>query len=241
MSAAMFGFLKMVFPLALFAIIYKLVAFVPPNWWGTVDPSLLQRWEETLFFGFSPAHFFRDHHCWVLDLICAGFYFIHFWIFFLFAIYLWKKKFPGLLHCNWAFLVMNLASFGTEILLPTAPPWYVFQHGFALPASLFITGNAAGLLRADQWLGIHFFEHLYAQSSIVFGAFPSMHAAWPVLMLCYAKKLGEKWLLPALWIYLVGIWFAAVYLGHHFIVDLLGGAIYALLAYAVLELRRKQT
>jgi membrane-associated phospholipid phosphatase len=64
-------------------------------------------------------------------------------------------------------------------------------------------------------------------------AFPSLHAAYATLFSIFMFKLGRKYGLVSLPI-LGGVYFSIVYLGQHFLVDLLGGVAYASISvYAV--------
>src|SRR3990167_7951163 len=74
------------------------------------------------------------------------------------------------------------------------------------------------------------FSSMYGQNPVVFGSFPSLHGAWPFLISIYTPThvLGNfKWL------YVAWIWWAALYLKHHYLVDLLGGAFYTLVPFFV--------
>ncbi len=46
----------------------------------------------------------------------------------------------------------------------------------------YLTGEAAGLAYADEILGIQFFHTIYTSSPVVFGSWPSLHAAWPMMI-----------------------------------------------------------
>jgi membrane-associated phospholipid phosphatase len=63
-----------------------------------------------------------------------------------------------------------------------------------------------------------------------FAAFPSLHSAFPWLITLYALKGWKAKALPIL-IFPFGVWFSAVYLGEHYLVDVLGGVAYATLAF----------
>ena len=68
----------------------------------------------------------------------------------------------------------------------------------------------------------------------MFAAFPSMHSALPFLISLFAIKIWKKKALPVL-IFPVGVWFSAVYLGEHYVVDVLGGIVYAVAAFVAVE------
>ena len=67
-----------------------------------------------------------------------------------------------------------------------------------------------------------------------FAAFPSLHSAFPWLIALYALKIGKAKTLPIL-VFPFGVWFSAVYLEEHYIVDVLGGVAYATLAFVLSE------
>jgi hypothetical protein len=61
-------------------------------------------------------------------------------------------------------------------------------------------------------------------------AFPSLHAAYPFLAFLFARRAFGRagWLMLA---YTACVWFAIVYLGEHWVVDIIGGVAYASVAY----------
>ena len=69
--------------------------------------------------------------------------------------------------------------------------------------------------------------------SDVVAAFPSLHAAYVTLFSIFMFKLGRKYGFASLPI-AGGVYFSIIYLGQHFLVDLLGGIAYAgISVYAV--------
>src|SRR5882757_4617233 len=99
----------------------------------------------------------------------------------LFAFYLFRKNKIQFLHFSLAFLFVNLIGFVVYYACPAAPPWYVQQYGFDVNFNT--PGNTAGLARFDAYFGINLFHNLYAKSSNVFAAMPSLHSAYPVVVL----------------------------------------------------------
>jgi len=116
---------------------------------------------------------------------------------------------------------VNLIGFVVYYLYPAAPPWYVELQGFAFIQDT--PGNVAGLGRFDALTGTSIFSSMYAKSSNVFAAVPSLHSAYPVLLLYAGWKYRMGWLNLAFVAIAVGIWFAAVYSSHHYVVDVLLG------------------
>jgi membrane-associated phospholipid phosphatase len=56
----------------------------------------------------------------------------------------------------------------------------------------------------------------------------------PFLISLFAIKIWKVKALPIL-IFPVGVWFSAVYLGEHYVIDILGGILYAVAAFVVVE------
>jgi hypothetical protein len=138
-----------------------------------------------------------------------------------------------------ALVILSIAAFATYLLLPVAPPWWAaaFGHlqpaaGHSLPGHLqgpALDGliGAAGL--AGSWLTSFAFGSV---SPDPVAAFPSLHAAYPVL--AYLVLRGIRG--PGRWIMLawtVAAWFSIVYLGDHYLVDIAGGLVYAAVAWRI--------
>ena len=127
---------------------------------------------------------------------------------------------------NWAFYWLNVIGYTTYYWYPAAPPWYVSIYGLG-PANLAARPNPAGAIRFDQVLGTHFFSEMYGRSADVFGAIPSLHIAYPLLAVYYAFQFGSMRAFSVF--FYVIMCFSAVYLNHHYILDILWGSTYALL------------
>jgi membrane-associated phospholipid phosphatase len=97
----------------------------------------------------------------------------------------------------------------------------------------------------DALLGMSYFAHFYARAASVFGALPSMHCAYPLLGLLTAwRGAGRKE--RALHVaYAVWMACSAVYLAHHWVIDVVAGwttaVLGVLLARFVLEPRTAET
>lgn len=126
----------------------------------------------------------------------------------------------------WGMFWLNIICCSTYYWYPAAPPWYVDIYGLG-PAQLDAAPSAAGALRFDAILGVNLFADLYAKCPNIFGAIPSLHVAFPLLSVYFAFKLTSLRVF-CLGFYLL-ISFSAVYLNHHYILDILWGSAYALL------------
>ena len=120
-------------------------------------------------------------------------------------------------------------SWGTlpGISIPPHHLWYIEVYGLetlrlAVPASL---GRTA---RFGDLLGTSFFARLYGYESNPFGAIPSLHISYPTLSVFFAFRLGALRTLTVA--FLAVMCFAAVYLNHHYVIDVVLGVLYGLVA-----------
>lgn len=91
------------------------------------------------------------------------------------------------------------------------------------------------LYDVDAKLNVPFYRSILGFfESDRYAAFPSLHAAYPWLVSLYAIKIRRFKALPVL-VLPVCVWFSAVYLGEHYVVDLIGGIAYSTCAFLVVE------
>ncbi len=173
--------------------------------------------------------FWRDHPVVFLDAVCGLAYITYLAESFLVGAYLFFREPPRFSRLAWAFLLVNLMGMATYILYPAAPPWYVEQYGLG-PAVLDAAPSAAGAARFDALFGVSVFASFYSRNANVFGAMPSLHCAYPTLVFAVTWRLGRAWrILTGAFLALVA--FSAVYLRHHYVLDVLAGVTYAAVAY----------
>jgi hypothetical protein len=219
-----------------FGILYDIMRVFPNYLFRPVDLAGLYNLEKVLFgityhgVLLTPSEFFEAIHCEAADLI-SGFFYINWMpVPIGFAVYLFFTNRKLFLHFSLTFLFVNLIGFCIYYIHPAAPPWYVSQYGFIL--NLNTLGSSAGLERFDQLIHMNVFGSIYSKNSNVFAAIPSLHCAYPIIVLYYAIKAGcgrANWLFG---LFMVGIWFSAVYSGHHYIIDVILGILCALAGIA---------
>jgi membrane-associated phospholipid phosphatase len=152
-----------------------------------------------------------------------------------FAIYLYlRAPQEAVQRFGWTFFAMSLLGFVTYHVYPAAPPWYFHAHGCAVDLTTHAS-EGPNLSRVDAWLGVTYFHGLYGRSTDVFGSVPSLHVAYPLLILVE----GWRWLRgpgrTAAVIFALWMAVAAVVLDHHWIVDVVLGWLTCLVSYAVVR------
>jgi membrane-associated phospholipid phosphatase len=157
------------------------------------------------------------------DIAGTMFYFLHFAFPLGLGYLFWIVDRRTFLRFSRALIAMSFAAFAFYLLLPVAPPWKavpgvmkIIDHtlpsftdipGIPVPATIY------------HWLT----PNQYA-------AMPSLHAAFPFLGALFALRLWGRRAWPAL-LYTAFVWLSIVYLGEHYIVDIIGGVIFAFAAF----------
>lgn len=121
-----------------------------------------------------------------------------------------------------AMVLTSYASLITFVLLPTAPPWY---QGVAIDL---YQSTGATVLPNGVSAAISMIE------SDKFAAFPSLHAAYSIIFAYFMVKIDRRLAYVALPV-TGAILFSTLYLGQHYLIDLLGGAAYALVPCLIAE------
>ncbi len=124
-------------------------------------------------------------------------------------------------------LVLSVAGLVTYVLFPAAPPWYAARDGVIAPV---IRASARGWI----WLRLNHAGNLLSEGQVAanpVAAMPSLHTAFAtVIALTLASRCRSRYrLLLALYPLAMGV--ALVYLGEHYVVDVVVGVLYGLGAY----------
>lgn len=168
-----------------------------------------------------------------LDVVAGATYFLFLIEVVGVASYLFFRARPKALELSLGFLLVNLLGWGIWFVFPAAPPWYVDQYGTG-PVVLDVVSSPAGLARVDAWLGLPLAATFYSKSANVFGALPSLHVTYATLVALVVAPLGGKarWATIA---FAISMAFSAVYLRHHYILDVVAGGVLALLGGAIVR------
>ncbi|MDR0792446.1 MAG: phosphatase PAP2 family protein [Chitinophagaceae bacterium] len=225
----------------IFWIVFNYMKAFPNYNYSTVHIEDLYNFDKRVF-GVTEAgtrltqneYWFAHRHIF-LDVLCSICYLL--WIPgpLALCVYFFFTDRKQAFHFSYTFLLVNFIGFVGYYVYPAAPPWYVQLHGFSFQTNT--PGYAAGFTRVDNFFHIGLFNALYSKSSNVFAAMPSLHSSYPLICLYFAVK--NKLKIGRIFFLLLsaGIWFAAVYSGHHYVSDVLAGifcAIAGILLYGIL-------
>ncbi|WP_405370520.1 phosphatase PAP2 family protein [Phocaeicola sp.] len=229
-------------PFAIFGISYDWMRIIPNYEVNPIDVQGLYEAEKSLF-GITtategiltPNEYFHLHNCPAMDFMAGIFYLCWVPVPILFGLGLYFAKQRAIyLRFALVFLFVNLIGFAGYYIHPAAPPWYVMKYGFEV--ILNTPGDVAGLGRFDAMTGLSIFDSLYARNSNVFAAVPSLHSAYMVIAFYYSLKARcSNWLRGIFAFIMIGIWFTAVYSGHHYVIDAILGASCAIIGIVVFE------
>ncbi|OGB98982.1 hypothetical protein A2V82_04315 [candidate division KSB1 bacterium RBG_16_48_16] len=237
-------------PWIIFWICYDMMRGVADNLTGAVNVALPYKVELVLFGklfgGVIPPFYLQDFQQVIqgtvlkniLDATGGLFYTLHFGIPIVIGWIFWhtcddRKMFYTFV---WSMTLLNFSALATFILYPAAPPWYVYSYGFGQPPHTNTWGLGVGaLVNVDRMIGMNFFQTLWGGfNPNHFAAIPSLHGAYPVAAAFFIYKNFGRY--PALLaLYPIGVWFSAVYLNQHYIIDLIIGAAYFFTAYLITD------
>lgn len=232
----------MLLPWLIFGCCYDWMRLWPNYRVNPIDVQGLYDAEKALFGIGSgaarmiPGEYFARHHAAWADLMAGFFYLCWVPVPIAFSLYLWLRgRKEDYLRFAFAFLFVNILGFIGYYIHPAAPPWYAMNYGFE--PILNTPGNTAGLGRFDELLGLPVFHSIYGQNANVFAAVPSLHAAYLLVTTFYSVRSRQPlWLSCVFGFICVGIWWTAVYSGHHYIIDVLLGIATACVGILLLEL-----
>jgi len=239
-------------PFVAFEVSYDWMRLCPNYTVSAVDVGGIYAAEVSLF-GVTAADgtrqtlcdYFFTHHTPLADLLAGIAYLC--WVPGPMAVGLWLY-FTGrrreYLHFAMAFLMVNWLGFAVYYIHPAAPPWYVIEHGFRLIEGT--GGSAAGLSRFDELVGLPVFSSIYVNNSNIFAAVPSLHAAYMLVATVYAARAcavpssvraarPSPLIVVVCALVTVGIWLAAVYSCHHYVIDVLLGIATAVCGVCLFE------
>lgn len=210
--------------------------FIPteyrPHIWVKVLPAL-----ENVLYGANLSNILSAHTHPILDLLAWIPYGLgHFALPAICSAVLFLFAAPGTTPAfAKAFGYMSLLGVAIQLTLPCTPPWYEKAHGLD-PAHYGMEGSPAGLARIDALLGIDMYTTSFTTAPLPFGAFPSLHSGDATLEAFFMQYAFPRFR-PFFVMYVGWVWWATMYLNHHYAVDLVGGSLIAAATYYIVRSR----
>ncbi len=203
-----------------------------PHIWVKVLPAL-----ENVMYGANLSNILSAHTHAVLDVIAWVPYGLgHFTLPLACSIMLFLFAAPGTTPVfARAFGYMSMLGVTIQLVFPCTPPWYEKLHGLE-PAHYGMEGSPAGLRRIDELFGVDMYTTSFTTAPVPFGAFPSLHAADAILEALFLQYCFPRFR-PFFVFYAVWISWSTMYLNHHYAIDLVGGGIFAAVAYYLARTR----
>lgn len=172
---------------------------------------------QALFYSSGKVHWY--------DFVAVVLYMSHFVVPMVLGFLFWLKNKKYFTQYTLALLLLSYGAFITFVIFPAMPPWMASQQGF-IPSVTKVMDQVfasfptpINLPSVYQFVGVN-----------LVAAVPSLHAAYPWLTLLFlVKKFKIKGIL--ILPYVLGVWFSIVYLGEHYVFDILIGVLYASLIF----------
>lgn len=143
------------------------------------------------------------------------------------AVYIWRRElFPR-------FVALVLGTFYAGLVLyflvPTTPPWLAADNGL-LPGVSRVMDFVGGQIDPDSYRRAY--DAVGVPNPVA--AMPSLHMAVTFAVFLFARQVN-RWLGRAVLVYAVLMGFSLVYMGEHYVADVLAGAIMAACVYLAVQ------
>lgn len=210
-------------PIFLYLLSFFSSKYIPKEYRPTPSVVLLPTLESVLYGANVSDILTRFTHP-ILDLLAWVPYGVgHYIIPFIVAAFIWLFRPKEALHF-WAsaFGYMNLTGVLIQLVFPCAAPWYELIYGLT-PADYTIRGSPGGLARIDRLFHSNGYTAAFSNSPLVFGAFPSLHAGAATMEALFISHFFPQ-TTKYVFSYAAVLYWATMYLTHHYLVDVVGGS-----------------
>ncbi|KAF9267182.1 PAP2-domain-containing protein [Marasmius fiardii PR-910] len=197
--------------------------FIPQSWRPSISVVLLPTLESVLYGANISDILTRFTHP-LLDVIAwLPYGVLHYSLPFILAAFIWLFRHKSVLHL-WSSALGYLMLSGVliQLVFPCAAPWYELVYGLT-PATYDVKGSPGGLIRIDNIFHSKGYTLAFSNSPLVFGAFPSLHSGAATLEALFLSHFFPQTTKYA-WGYAGVLYWATMYLTHHYLIDVVGGA-----------------
>lgn len=187
---------------------------------------------DKFMFGFIPtlklqALLFRPNNPAWYDILASSLYMAHFIVPMITAFVFWLINRRVFREFTLAMILLSFSAFATYVFYPAMPPWLASNQGHLPPLQKIMDVSIASL---GHPFALPTMYSLFRGDEVA--AMPSLHAAFPLLVLLFCIR-QFKWRGLAALPYVLGVWFSVVYLGEHYVIDVIFGAIYTIIIFSV--------
>ena len=166
---------------------------------------------------YTPGHL----HFW--DYAAFSFWFSHFFATLLVAVGIWLYRYSGSTASRPASSLLAAMGLVTYVIFPAAPPWLAGDHGY-IDHTYRITHAVVNNLPVPK-AGAMFQKGTDWGNDVA--AVPSLHAGYTMLICLFLwPRINRRWR-PLLVAYPIGMGLSLIYLGEHYLIDILLGWVYA--------------
>ncbi len=172
-------------------------------------------------------HFFNPQSLQWYDYLATIFYFLHFALPLAFGFILWIYNREHFKEFAIGISLLSYAAWATYVIFPAAPPWLANQNGYVSRVNKIMDQTFKAF--PDR---LHMPTVYTEIRSNPVAAIPSLHAAYPMLVLLFALSffgLRALFFLP----YALSVWISVVYLGEHYVADIVVGVLYAVIFWFI--------
>jgi membrane-associated phospholipid phosphatase len=220
-------------PLMVVLLCYDLS--LPVRQWLGITPHVAPQLDADRFlFGRVPtialqAWFYHPGSARWWDYVGFVVYLSHFFVTLVVLALLWRWSYPRFRRYRALVVGLATAGFATYVLFPAVPPWLAATEGYLGPVHRTIAGmwGTVGITPAKALFENH--GEFYNQEA----ALPSLHAAYPMLLLLFFWSAG-RWARAGLLTYTLAMAAILVYSGEHYVTDILIGWAYAAAVYTTI-------
>ena len=225
-------FLKRFLPIFSLLLIYEVFRGIADWLNGKVHYTEMINFDRWLGGGALPTAWLQQH-LWHGTVQWYDFYFyfiymLHFLAPLVFAVILWKFHSKQYWRYILALVLLSFGAFVTYLIYPAAPPWMAKELGYIVEPITRVSSSIWYAMGVENFSEVY--HHLPANAV---AAVPSLHSAYPLLISLFIIKIvGFK---RGVWslLYPISMWIGVVYMGEHYVIDVIIGALYAIVFFVL--------
>jgi membrane-associated phospholipid phosphatase len=221
--------LKHFAPFVAILLVYDSFRGLVPFLNGHVNYTLMPNFDKLLLGGNLPTvvlqqWLVRPYVTWY-DYVFFIFYLLHFVLAIGMGVAIYKLRRSQYWRYAMTYVLASFGAFFIYLAFPAAPPWMASDNGI-IPHITRVSSEVWGAIGITDFPSVY---NSFAPNPVA--AVPSLHAAFAILFAIFAfKYFGKKWGIVSL-VYPFCIVVGVVYMGEHYVFDVITGAMLAVGAF----------